>query len=79
MLENIHDGSILDKLLGFEGETFKLIYTSIMSLALLLFAVTGFWLWYGTIRLRKKVKQLKSTQKAFVCQEVSEYSEAHKN
>jgi|AntRauTorckE6833_2_1112554.scaffolds.fasta_scaffold02646_6 uncharacterized iron-regulated membrane protein len=79
LLENIHDGSILDKLMGFEGETFKLIYTSIMSLALLLFAVTGFWLWYGTNRLRKKVKRIKSAQKAFVYQDVSEYSEAHKN
>lgn len=79
LLENIHDGSILDILLGFEGKILKLIYTSIMSLALLMFTVTGFWLWYGTNRLRKKVKRFKSAQKTFVYHNISEYSEAHKN
>lgn len=60
LLENIHDGSALDKLFGIKGEVFKLIYTSIMGLALLIFTLTGFWLWYGTLRLRKRVKHLKS-------------------
>tara|TARA_A100001011_G_scaffold385604_1_gene459900 strand:+ start:623 stop:1177 length:555 start_codon:yes stop_codon:yes gene_type:complete len=51
--ENIHDGSILDIIFKTNGEIIKLIYTSIMGLALLLFTITGFWLWYGPILIRK--------------------------
>ncbi|RMF03901.1 MAG: PepSY domain-containing protein [Bacteroidetes bacterium] len=51
LLEQIHDGSIVDKLTGWSF--FKLLYTSIMGLALLVFTLTGFWLWYGPIRMRK--------------------------
>ena len=53
VIEKIHDGSIIDYYLGFESGVFKLIYTGIMSLALMLFTVTGFWLWYGPKRMRK--------------------------
>ncbi|RXG22348.1 PepSY-associated transmembrane protein [Leeuwenhoekiella polynyae] len=52
VIENIHDGSIIDNYLGTSGY-FKLIYTVIMSIALLLFTLTGFWLWYGPKRMRK--------------------------
>lgn len=52
-IENLHDGSIVDDWLGTQG-CFKLFYTTLMSLALLLFTVTGFWLWYGPKHLRKK-------------------------
>lgn len=55
-IENVHDGSILDYLAGTEGGQIKLAYTSIMGLALLLFTVTGFWLWYGPKRFRAKSK-----------------------
>jgi uncharacterized iron-regulated membrane protein len=51
-VENIHDGSILDRLLQTNG-IIKLIYTSIMGLALIIFVVTGFWLWYGPKRMRR--------------------------
>jgi uncharacterized iron-regulated membrane protein len=51
LLEQIHDGSIVDHLTGWAF--FKLLYTSIMGLALLVFTLTGFWLWYGPIRMRK--------------------------
>jgi hypothetical protein len=51
-IENIHDGSILDYLLGTTGEQIKLAYTSIMGSALLTFTVTGFWLWLGPRRMR---------------------------
>jgi len=51
-IENVHDGSILDDALGTKG-VIKLIYTSVMGLALLGFTVTGFWLWYGPKRMRK--------------------------
>lgn len=53
-IEKIHDGSIMDQFLGTKNGEFKLIYTSIMSVALLLFTITGFWLWYGPKRMRKK-------------------------
>lgn len=50
LLEQIHDGSIVDRQLdtGF----FKLLYTTVTGLALLTFTVTGFWLWYGPKRMR---------------------------
>ncbi|MEQ8706332.1 MAG: PepSY-associated TM helix domain-containing protein [Phaeodactylibacter sp.] len=51
-LEALHDGSIVENWLGLSGGYFKLFYTSVMGLALLLFTVTGFWLWYGPRRLR---------------------------
>lgn len=52
VIEKIHDGSIIDYYLGFESGFFKLIYTTIMSLALVLFTITGFWLWYGPKKMR---------------------------
>lgn len=51
-IENIHDGSILDYLFNTKGEYLKLIYTTIMGLALLIFTISGFWLWYGPKHLR---------------------------
>ncbi|MFP4527960.1 MAG: PepSY domain-containing protein [Candidatus Kapaibacterium sp.] len=53
LIENIHDGSILDAIVGSDGGQFKLAYTLIMGLALLTFAFTGFWLWYFPRRIRK--------------------------
>ncbi len=55
-IENIHDGSILDKLFGTSGEQVKVSYTLIMGLSLFMLVVTGFWLWYGPRRLRKSRK-----------------------
>ena len=51
-IEKIHDGSIIDYYTGTNG-IFKLIYTSVIGLALLVFTITGFWLYYGPNRLRK--------------------------
>ncbi|MFT6995171.1 MAG: hypothetical protein ACJA1P_001912, partial [Maribacter sp.] len=51
-IENIHDASVLDNYLN-TGGYIKLIYTTVMSIALLLFTVTGFWLWYGPKRMRR--------------------------
>lgn len=45
-LERIHDGSIL-------GTVSKLIYTSLMGISMLVFCLTGFWLWLGPKRMRK--------------------------
>jgi uncharacterized iron-regulated membrane protein len=51
-IENVHDGSILDYLVGTSGGQIKLVYTSIMGLALVSFTITGFWLWLGPKRMR---------------------------
>jgi len=51
-IENLHDGSILDHLLKTDGEWMKLGYTTIMGSGLLLFTITGFWLWLGPRRFR---------------------------
>ncbi len=53
VIENIHDGSILDKYFNTSDGQIKVVYTSIMAIALLIFTVTGFWLWYGPKRMRK--------------------------
>lgn len=53
-IENIHDGSILDHLLGTKNEILKLIYTTIMGFSLLLFTITGFWLWIGPKRMKNR-------------------------
>ncbi len=50
--ENVHDGLILDRYLGTSGEPIKLVYTTLMGFALLVFTITGFWLWYGPKRIR---------------------------
>ena len=52
-IENLHDGSYIDRVFNIPGNLFKLAYTTTVGLALLLFTITGFWLWYGPIRMRK--------------------------
>jgi hypothetical protein len=52
-IEKIHDGSILDYYFGVTGGEIKLFYTTVMGLALLIFTVTGFWLWYGPKQMRR--------------------------
>jgi len=46
LVEDIHDMSFIDHILGIDGEVFKLIYTSFTGLSLLVFTVTGIWLRY---------------------------------
>ena len=53
-IEKIHDGSILDFYFKTSNGQIKLVYTTIMGLALLVFTITGFWLWYGPKRMRQK-------------------------
>ena len=53
-IEKIHDGSILDYYIGTKSDQIKLLYTFIMGFALLTFSVTGFWLWYGPKRMKKR-------------------------
>ena len=54
LIEELHDGSALDTYFKTSGNPIKLIYTSIMSIALLLFTITGFWLWLGPKRMRRR-------------------------
>ncbi len=54
IIENIHDGSILDFWLDTDDEQIKLAYTSVMGLSLLGLSASGFWLWYGPKRIRRK-------------------------
>ena len=56
-IEDVHDGSFLDFYFKTEGEPFKLFYTSVTGLALFVFTVTGFWLWYGPIAIRNQKKR----------------------
>jgi hypothetical protein len=57
LMEQIHDGSLLDLGMNTGSDLFKLFYTSVMGLALLLFTITGFWLWYGPKRMRKGAQE----------------------
>ncbi|WP_066508105.1 PepSY-associated TM helix domain-containing protein [Rufibacter sp. DG15C] len=52
-IENLHDGSILDRILGLDSGVLKVIYSTIMGVALLIFTITGFWLWYGPKRMKQ--------------------------
>ncbi len=52
-IEKIHDGSVLDYYFNTGNGQIKLVYTTIMGIALLVFTITGFWLWYGPKRMRK--------------------------
>ncbi|MFK8162545.1 MAG: PepSY-associated TM helix domain-containing protein [Lewinella sp.] len=51
-IEQVHDGSIVDDWLGIPHGIFKVFYNSLMGVALIVFTVTGFWLWYGPRRMR---------------------------
>ena len=53
-IEGVHDGSALDVYFNTSGNPVKLIYTTVMGLALLLFTITGFWLWLGPKRMRRR-------------------------
>ena len=54
LIEELHDGSALDTYFKTSGNPIKLIYTTIMSIALLLSTITGFWLWLGPKRMRRR-------------------------
>ena len=56
LIEQLHDGTFIDKLFGLPGGVFKLFYTTVLGTALVLFSVSGFWLWYGPKIMRKDKK-----------------------
>ncbi len=57
IIEQIHDGSILDFAAGSDGQL-KLGYTTISGISLLLLTFTGFFLWYNPKRIRKQKTNL---------------------
>jgi uncharacterized iron-regulated membrane protein len=52
-IEQIHDGSILDRVFGLGKDQVKVSYTVIMGISLFMLVASGFWLWYGPKRLRR--------------------------
>ena len=52
-IEHIHDGTIVDRLLGNDGEHSKVTYTTLTSLGLMLLSFSGFWMWWNPRRIRK--------------------------
>ena len=56
-IENLHDGSYLDKVFGTKDQPFKLGYATIMGVSLFMLTLSGFWLWYNPKRIRKQKHQ----------------------
>ena len=54
IIEQIHDGSILDFAFSTENGQIKLGYTTITGLSLLFLTITGFFLWLNPIRIRNQ-------------------------
>jgi uncharacterized iron-regulated membrane protein len=54
IIEQIHDGSILDFAFNTSNGQIKLGYTTITGISLLLLTITGFFLWFNPIRIRKE-------------------------
>ncbi|MCI0752094.1 MAG: PepSY domain-containing protein [Flammeovirgaceae bacterium] len=54
IIEQIHDGSILDFAFSTSNGQIKLSYITVVGTSLLLLTITGFFLWYNPLRLRKQ-------------------------
>jgi uncharacterized iron-regulated membrane protein len=53
IIEKIHDGSIVDYLVKTDNDPIKLVYTSLLGIGLILLTISGFFLWYNPIKIRK--------------------------
>lgn len=53
IIEQLHDGSIIDTLFHIDNGSVKLGYTTAAGLGLLFLCISGFWLWYNPKRIRK--------------------------
>jgi hypothetical protein len=57
IIEKIHDGSIIDYFIKVDQDPFKLAYTTMASLGLVLLSISGFWMWYNPKRIKKMKQQ----------------------
>lgn len=55
-IERLHDGSIIDYLFSDKNQIFKLLYTTWVSVSLIILSVSGFFLWYNPGRIRRLKK-----------------------
>lgn len=55
-IEDIHDGSLLDRYFGTEGEIIKLIYSTLIGLAMIMFAITGIYIYFFSKPRRDTLK-----------------------
>jgi len=53
IIEKIHDGSMLDFWVKTDNDPIKLVYTSLLGIGLILLTISGFFLWYNPIKIRK--------------------------
>jgi hypothetical protein len=53
IIEKIHDGSILDFVGQTGNDAAKLTYTTVVACGLILLSLSGFWLWYNPIRIKR--------------------------
>ena len=56
IIQDIHDGAIIDEWIGNKSAASKKIYTSILGLALLLLTITGFYLWLKPKMIKQQKK-----------------------
>jgi uncharacterized iron-regulated membrane protein len=52
-IEQLHDGSILERWPGLNGDWSKGIYSTLTGLGLMGLSFSGFWLWYNPRKIRK--------------------------
>jgi cytochrome b subunit of formate dehydrogenase len=57
IIEQIHDGSIVDFLFKTKNEEVKKIYVTITCLGLMILSITGFYLWLNPRRIKKRKKE----------------------
>lgn len=58
-IEDLHDGSIVDRLIGAPDEPVKLGYILVLGLSLTMLVLSGLWMWWGPRRIRFLKKQHK--------------------
>jgi hypothetical protein len=54
IIEKIHDGSIIDYFVKTDNDPIKLVYTSLLGIGLILLTISGFFLWYNPLRMRRQ-------------------------
>ncbi|MDP4885738.1 MAG: PepSY domain-containing protein [Flavobacteriaceae bacterium] len=57
IIEKIHDGSIVDWAGNWGSDNFKLTYTTLVSLGLMVLSLSGFYLWYNPKRIKNNKLQ----------------------